>query len=55
VRIEEMEVHQALQEAVLSAYHLVSIAFDQSPATKLFISDHERMWIKNWEPPARPQ
>lgn len=50
VIIEDLENDQGLQEAVLSAYHLVTLAFEKSPATKLIESNHDRRWIKNWIP-----
>jgi ClpP class serine protease len=50
VIVEELENNQNLQEAVLSAYHLITLAFEKSPATKLIESNHDRRWIKNWIP-----
>ena len=50
VIIEDLENDQGLQEAVLLAYHLVTLAFEKSPATKLIESNHDRRWIKNWIP-----
>jgi hypothetical protein len=49
--VEDLEDSQELQQAVLTAYHLTSIAFDQSRATKLFITAHDRTWMKDWEDP----
>jgi len=45
--IEDLEGEQELQDYVLTAYHLVTIAFEKSPATKVLISNHDRMWVKN--------
>jgi len=50
VIIERLEDNQDLQEATLSAYHLVTLAFEKSPATKVIESNHDRRWIKNWMP-----
>ena len=48
VVIEDLEADQPLQEAVLSAYHLATIAFEKTPATKVLLSHHGRTWIKNF-------
>jgi hypothetical protein len=45
--IEDLEDDQDLQEAVLSAYHLMTIIFEHSPAAKLVCSDHGGTWVKN--------
>jgi hypothetical protein len=45
--IEDLEASQDLQEAVLTAYHLITIIFEKSSASKLLISNYNRMWIKN--------
>ncbi len=50
VIVEYLEDNQDLQEAVLSAYHLITLAFEKSPATKIIESNHDRRWIKNWMP-----
>lgn len=47
---EELEASQDLQEAVLTAYHVMTIMFEQSPAAKLLWSSHGRTWLKNWVP-----
>jgi hypothetical protein len=48
VAIEDLESSQQLQEAVLTAYHLATIVFEQSPTAKLIASDTGRQWIKSW-------
>jgi len=48
VKIEDLEDNQELQEWVLTSYHLMTIAFEKSPATKFIESNHDRRWIKNW-------
>lgn len=45
--VEEMEASQELQEAVLTAYHLMTIVFEKSPAAKLLWTNTDRTWIKN--------
>lgn len=49
--IEDLEAEQTLQEAVLTLYHLMTIAFQQSPATKLLRSTSGVQWLKQWQPP----
>jgi len=46
--VEDLEENQELQEWVLTSYHLMTIAFEKSPATKFIESNHDRRWIKNW-------
>jgi membrane-bound ClpP family serine protease len=48
VLVEDLEDDQELQDAVLTAYHMGTIVFEKTPATKLLSSDHNRQWIKNW-------
>ncbi len=50
VKIENLEDNQELQDFVMSAYHLITLAFEKSPATKIIESNHDRRWIKNWTP-----
>lgn len=51
VVVEDLETNQDLQEAVLTAYHIATIIFEKSPATKLLITDAGRVWMKNFIPP----
>jgi hypothetical protein len=51
VVIEDLEGSQDLQEAVLTAYHLMTLAFEQGASTKVIFTDHNRSWIKNWLSP----
>ncbi|MBB5506714.1 SDH family Clp fold serine proteinase [Paraburkholderia atlantica] len=44
---ERLEDNQALQEHVLTAYHLMTIIFEQSMATKVMTTAHGRSWLKN--------
>lgn len=45
--VPELESVQELQEAVLTAYHLVTIMFEHSPAAKILVTSHGRTFIKN--------
>lgn len=54
VIVDDLEDDQALQEAVLTAYHLLTIMFEQTPATKLLWADTARTWLKNWLPASSP-
>lgn len=47
VVVEELEKTQELQEAVLTCYHVHTLVFDQSPATKMAVSSTGNRWIKN--------
>jgi len=49
--VEDLEANQALQEAVLTLYHLFTIAVERGPAGKLLHSDMDRMFVKNWAEP----
>ncbi len=51
IEIEDLEDSQDLQEAVLTAYHLATISFEKSPATKFLVSNYGRVWVKNILPP----
>lgn len=46
--VEDLEDDQATQEAVLTAYHLMTIWFEQSQTTKMIWSSQGSSWIKNW-------
>lgn len=45
--VEDLEADQDLQDAVLTAYHLTTIAFEKTPIAKILFSDAARYWIKN--------
>lgn len=49
--VEELEASQELQEQVLTAYHLMTIAFERSPMTKIMSTDTGRNWVKSWMSP----
>lgn len=48
VHVDDLEDDQALQDAVLTAYHLATIVSEKTPATKFLWSSHGRVWMKNW-------
>lgn len=39
---------QDLQEAILTLYHLVTLTFEQTRATKLIAKNGVDQWVKNW-------
>ena len=45
--IEDLETSQPLQEGVLTAYHLLTIIFEKSPALKVLTNQNGKNWIKN--------
>ena len=47
IKVEDLEDSQQLQEAVLTAYHLLTIIFEKSPALKVLASQQGKRWIKN--------
>ena len=48
VSVCDLESNQLLQDSVLTVYHLMTILFETSPATKVLWSNHDHTWIKNW-------
>lgn len=54
LQVEDLEPGQLLQEAVLTAYHLATITFERSTASKLLATNAGTFWVKNWEPPSIP-
>lgn len=46
----DIEDNQDLQDAVLTAYHLVTIIFERTPTSKVMFSHQGQSWIKNWAP-----
>lgn len=47
ILVDDLEDDQELQEAVLTAYHVMTIAFEKGPATKVLTGHHGRQWVKN--------
>jgi len=54
VVVEDLEVSQELQEAVLNAYHLMTILFENGPAAKVMINTSGTTWVKNVGVPVAP-
>lgn len=48
IAVEDLEADQTLQEAVLTAYHMITIVFEKTPVAKMILSDRGRVWLKNW-------
>lgn len=51
VTVEALEDNQVLQEAVLTAYHAITLLFEQSLTTKVMITSSGNSWVKNFESP----
>ncbi len=47
IKTETLEDNQDLQDAVLTAYHLMTIIFERSPSVKFIISNNEKVWLKH--------
>jgi len=47
IDIDDLEDSQELQEAVLTSYHMMTIIFEKSPASKVLVNNNKRMWVKN--------
>ncbi|MSP38994.1 MAG: hypothetical protein EXR70_10940 [Deltaproteobacteria bacterium] len=47
INVEDLEDDQDLQDAVLTLYHLTTIAFEKGPSTKSIAGSNGRMWVKN--------
>lgn len=47
VVVEDLEDDQELQDAVLTAYHLGTILYEQTPAVKLIWGNTGQVWLKN--------
>lgn len=47
VKVDDLEADSELQDAVLTAYHLMTITFDSAPAAKMVINNAGAAWIKN--------
>ena len=48
LHIDDLESSQEFQDAVLTAYHAMTIIFEKSPATKMFATNNNHTrWVKN--------
>lgn len=52
LNVELLEEDQDLQELVLSAYHMLTVIFEQTPVGKIIFGSNGRSWIKNLQQPA---
>lgn len=48
--VEELEQSQDLQDAVLTAYHTMTIMFENTGISKLILSSTDRNWLKTRQP-----
>ncbi len=48
VAVEDLEANQSLQESVLTAYHLITLAIEKSLVAKILVTDSGRLYAKNW-------
>jgi hypothetical protein len=46
IEVYDLEDDQPLQEAVLTAYHLITIAIEKSVTTKMIVNHAGKMWVK---------
>lgn len=53
VNVRDLEADQDLQDAVLTAYHVITLVFEQTPVVKALWTNHERTWFKQWNPSQR--
>lgn len=47
LNVDELESDPVLQDAALTVYHLVTLAFENGPACKLVVSTNGTNWVKN--------
>lgn len=51
IKLKWLEEDQELQEAVLTAYHVVTLFFETQNSVKLIATNSGRSWIKMFQPP----
>lgn len=51
MEVEELEDSQELQDAVLTAYHVMTLSYEHGLGSKSIFTNHGRTWIKNWVTP----
>jgi hypothetical protein len=54
LNIKDLEDDQDLQDEVLTVYHLMTIAFEMTPAVKMIASNHGRRWVKTLQMANQP-
>jgi hypothetical protein len=47
LRIMDLESDPLLQDAVLTAYHIITILFEKSPSAKIIVNNLGNRWVKN--------
>ena len=47
--MEPLEEDQGLQDEVLTAYHLLTIVFEQSTAVKIVRNHNGQSWVKHFQ------
>lgn len=47
VKTESLEDKQCLQDATLTAYHLMTLIFDSTRCIKFVACDNDKLWVKN--------
>lgn len=50
ITVEDIEPSPDLQDAVLTAYHIATILFEQGPTARIIWSSTGRTWMKHWIP-----
>ena len=50
LRVKYLESCQAIQDEVLTAYHLMTLIFENSMSVKFIASHLEKLWMKNEQP-----
>lgn len=48
LRVDDFENDQNLQDSILTAYHLATLVFEQSPTVKGIFTNHARTWVKTF-------
>ncbi len=48
-KVTSLEDNQEFQEAVLTAYHVMTIIFEQTPSLKFIVNHNGKMWSKNMQ------
>ena len=51
IKLKPLEQEQELQEAVLTAYHLMTLVFETQNCVKLIATNSGKSWVKMFQPP----
>ena len=52
LKVERFEDGQVLQDAILTAYHLMTLVFEKTLFNKFITNNYGKMWAKQYAPPA---